>query len=337
MMNNILDDFWNDIASSKNDIDKSLQRLVCVDSLYRIYIGITDIPGRRFISLEIPKSKAKEFTSFTLPQGFIFKLEEPQVKHDGYNACILQAASSDQNDVFTIIAYDIINCLQNQKDSENYVMSLKKRIDKWKNFFKDPVNHRLSEEHVIGLLGELWTIKTIHEQSLERISELWNGPIHSSQDFQGNDISIEVKTSSSNKLEAVHISSEMQLDNSDKEALFLIVYRVERNDGCGWSLPELINHLRRLMSDFQLIRFNANLLCLGYRDEDEYLYDKKKYSFKEYKVYQVQENFPRITVSNLPKGICDTTYKLYLQNCSAFEKGMEDIITALREVEFNES
>ena len=336
MKNNNLNTIWVDIELQQNSHEQFLQRMVYVDLLYRAYIGVSDIPAKRFLSVEIPEREKNEFDTFTVPQGFTLKVEEPGVKHDGYASCFLQAANSDLNDVFAIVAKDILDNLKMQKDAEKWAVSLRRRIEKWREFFKNPANHRLSDKNVIGLFGELTFIKELRSNGVEIASDLWNGPIKSAQDFQGERVAIEVKTASSNSLEYVHISSEMQLDDAALEVLYLVAYRVERNDATGTSLPELIKLVSEDLNDQQRLRFQANLTCLGYSEEDASYYSKR-YSLKECQAYRVEDGFPRILRSDLLQGIMDITYRLNLKTCEEFAVEFDDIPQAIKEYEYGQS
>lgn len=336
MKSNDLNTIWIDIEVQHNARDRFLQRMVYVDLLYRAYIGVSGIPARRFLSIEIPERDTNQFDTFTVPQGFTLSLGNPGVKHAGYAACVLQAASSDQNDVFAVVAQDILDELRKQKEAGKYIETLKRRIEKWRDFFKNPAQNRLSERMVIGLFGELSFIKELSELGIEIASDLWNGPIKSAQDFQGERVAVEVKTASSNSLEYVHISSETQLDEADRDALYLVAYRIERNDVTGTALPELIKQVALMLNEQKRARFAAKLTCLGYSEEDDTLYSKR-YSLKERKVYKVEDGFPRVRRGDLPQGVMDISYRLALQACDTFTVEFDEIPQAIKEYEYGES
>lgn len=336
MKSDDLNKIWIDIEVQHNSREHFLQRMVYVDLLYRVYIGTSGIPSKRFLSIEIPEKDINQFDTFTVPQGFTLSLGDPGVKHVGYSACVLQAASSDQNDVFAVVSQDILDELRKQKESDKYVEILKRRIEKWRTFFKNPVKNQLSERMVIGLFGELSFIRELREAGIEIASDLWNGPIKSAQDFQGDRVAIEVKTASTNSLEYVHISSEAQLDEADREALYLVAYRIERNDASGTALPEMIKQAALMLDEQRRARFEANLTCLGYRDEDAALYSKR-YSIKERNAYKIEDGFPRVLRADLPQGVMDISYKIALQVCDTFAVEFDAIPQAIKEYEYGES
>lgn len=336
MKNNNLNSIWMEIEANKSQSNRFLQRMVYVHLLWRAYIGCSGIPSRRFLSLEIPSDRKNEFSSFIVPQGFTLSIGKPSVDHDGYVACILQATSSDQNDVFAVVAQDILEELSKQSDVGKYISVLKNRIIKWRDFFKNPSGNKLSNKAVIGLIGELTFIKKMHGVGIDIISDLWNGPIKASQDFQGIHTAFEVKTSGMHSLDYVHISSEEQLDDGNWNALFLIVYRVERNDAAENMLPVLIENVAKLLSEQQKLNYYAKLTCLGYSRKDKALYNKG-YIIKEQKAYIIKKGFPRVLKADLPQGINNISYQLALQNCEKYVSSQDDIAAAIKEYEYGEN
>lgn len=336
MKNNEIERIWQDIEAKKSAGKKAYQRIICVDMLYRIYIGSVEIPSRRYLSIEIPEADKGEFDTFSAPKGFTLTISDPAVKHDGFVACVLQAASHDQNDVFTVVVLDILQELEKHKKSADYIKTLKQRIAKWRDFFKNPTSKKLSDEVVIGLWGELNLMCQMHDSGILTISDMWNGPIKSAQDFQGDSVAIEVKTTTSNSLEYANISSEMQLDDDGRKALFLAAYRIERNDAIGITLPQLIEEAAGKFTDQQKSRFYAALLCLGYASEDSGLYNKG-YAVKEQRYYQVKEGFPRLLRCNMPQGVHDLRYRITLSNCSAFLAEADIIVSSIKEYEYGQS
>lgn len=336
MKNNDIERIWQDIETQKSSGEKAYQRMICVDMLYRVYIGCVGIPSLRYLSIEIPEADKGQFDAFSAPKGFTFTLSEPAVKHDGFAACVLQSASHDQNDVFTIVVMDILRVLSIQKQSADYIKALKQRIAKWKDFFKKPANKKLSEEMVVGLWGELQLIYQMHNSGISIISDLWNGPIKSAQDFQGKDVAIEVKTTTSNSLEYVNISSEMQLDDEGRKGLFLAAYRLERNDANGETLSQLIEKISVNLTEQQQKRFYAALLCLGYDPGDSGLYNKG-YVVKELKCYQIKDGFPRLLRCDMPQGVHDIKYSISLNNCSAYLAQWDVIVSSIKEYEYGQS
>lgn len=331
MTNNELERAWSEIESKQVDNAKRYQRLICSDLLYRIYIGSTGIPARRYIIFEIPEGEKEQFDECVELRGFSLSLNNTIVKHEGFISCLIQSSSSDDNDMFTVVIADIIEELSFIQDKRKYVSSLRRRIETWREFFKNINKKQLTDKAVIGLLGELIFINQTIETGLNNVVDLWNGPIKASQDFQGDKIAVEIKTVSSNDLNYAHISSEMQLDNTNYDYLFLVAYRLERNDVNGVKLPDIVEQIARALSDSQRNRFFAKLLCLGYDAQNARSQYGKGYVLKEYLSYQVENEFPKVTKRSLSKGIDEVKYRLALQECKPFEIEFDKIINAMRE------
>ena len=327
-----LDELWLEIESQYSSERKNYQRMICTDLLYRVYIGISGIPSRRFVSVEIPKEEEKEFDSFDIPQGFTVTISDPHIKHKGYVSCVLESTTSDLNDVFTVVVENILFELRKHKNKTDYISVLKERIEKWREFFRNPRQKKLSESEVIGLIGELTFLKTLYINDIIYGIDMWNGPVKAAQDFQSSSIAIEVKTSSAKTLESVRISSEMQLDSDGRNALFLGVYRVCQNDNNGFTLPDLIDELSSMMNLHHKERLFAKLLCLGYSKEDRDYYNKK-YIITEHEFYKVGEGFPRITKGTLPKGVYNSVYSLALMECADFKVEIECVLQTVKEYE----
>lgn len=336
MKTNDLHAAWLELEAQNRTNGHDYQRLICIDMLFRVFIGVTGIPSSRYMLLEIPESDAETFVAFSAPQGFVMSIRNPSIPHSGYVACVIQSSSHDQNDVFTIVVADILNELRKQKESSKYVATLKKRIEKWKTFFKNPNMKRLSNEKVIGLIGELCCMHDMHVSGLTYASEMWNGPLRSAQDFQGATTAVEVKTIVGSCFDHVSISSEVQLDDTGKQALYLVVYRIERNDTTGLQLSDYVDKVASLLLEEQRTKLYASLVCFGYTQDTASQYTKK-YLIREKKVYRVVNGFPRMLRSDLVHGIMNIRYDLALNACSTYEDSFEALSRTIKEYENGES
>lgn len=328
MMTNSLEAVWDELETRMSNPKAGAQIMICPELLYRVYAGVIGIPSKRYLVIEIPESQKKEFDSFSVPKGISLSIVDPIIKHSGFVACLLEATSADQNDVFTIVAEDILNEL-NKKDVDKFVVALKQRIEKWKDFFKNPERKQLSEEVVIGLIGELSLIEDLLEQSLSCATELWNGPLKAAQDFQGDTIAFEVKTSCSSQVKTVKISSEIQLDDSGRSHFLLVVNRLERDDAFGRSLPEYVSSIYEKLPAQKKRLFLAKLKCLGYDHETSEIYTQA-YSLKERFVYTVAEGFPRILSSDLKSGVTNVNYRVRLSECEDYLTDFDQLIDIVR-------
>lgn len=335
MVNENIDFLWDNLQDSAKKNSKPYHRMVCTGLLYRAYIGVTGIPLRRFAEIEIPRKEAEKFRAFIIPKGFNIDIREPSTVHTGYLSCSLEAATPEDNDVFTIVAKDILEELNKSKEAQGFISILIDRINKWKEFFKSYENRRMSDEYVIGLFGELLTMKKLIEMGIPNVISFWNGPLRSAQDFQCTNVAIEVKTTTKNKLSSVNISSEYQLDDSEIKSLYLIAYRLEA-DNDGIKLPELIDSVANMLTAEEKGRYFASLYCMGYKEEDAESYSQG-YCPKEIITYRVHGDFPRLIRRNVPQNVFDTQYKLSLAACEPYITSVDEIAYAIRENENGEA
>lgn len=326
-----LETVWQEIESKKAEGSSEYAKMVCPDLLCRVYIGITDIPSKRYIIFEIPEAEKYQFDAFVEPKGFRLSIEETVVKHSGYVSCFMQASSSANNDVFSIVVSDIIDAVSNEGDPRDYVHTLRETIEKWREFFRSAAQKVLSDKQIVGLFGELTFLKQAMEAGVDFAPDMWNGPLRAPQDFQGEKTAVEIKSVSSNVIKTVHISNESQLDNSKYERLFLSVYRIERNDKKGMTLPELAEHIASSMTTARRKRFYAKLTCSGYdREKAPELYTRG-YLVRENVSYRVEDDFPKIVRDMLSAGISEVEYTLNLQVCENSRTSFESVLEAVRE------
>lgn len=330
-MNNGLEKIWLDMESKKTDESSEYAKMVYPDLPGRVYIGITGIPSKRYITFEIPEAEKHQFDAFVEPKGFKLMIEDAIIKHAGFVACVMEASSSANNDVFSIVVEDIIEAIRTEDNPNDYVRILRETIEKWREFFKSPAQKVLSDKQIIGLFGELSFLRQAMEAGIDFAPDFWNGPLRAPQDFQGSRTAVEIKAISSFSIKTVHISNEAQLDNSRYDQLFLSVYRIEKNNERGMTLPELVEQTATAMIPARRNRFYAKLTCAGYdREKAGELYTNG-YRILENISYSVEDDFPRITKGILPVGISEVEYTLDLQGCRDSRTGFENVLEAIRE------
>lgn len=330
MISENLNNVWEELESeTSRNIGGMGLRLVCRDLLYRTYLGVVSVPRRRLLLLEVPAKDATKYQNFSSTEGFEISIKETGYEKEGFVSCIMMTSSSELNDVFSILAEDILVTLQCCNAEDEFVSALESRLDKWKEFFRKKIRRLLSEDQQIGLLGELWLVKSLLESSLDFAIDMWNGPVRTAQDFQYMDTAIEVKATLANHIGTVVINSADQLSNKTFPNIYLGVVRLSRSDISGKSLPEFIQEIEDLLVGGPLNKFRAKLLCLGYDPalKDQY---EQKFKFDEILFFSVGEGFPRITRECLPRGVEKIRYDLNLSFCKDFEVNFETVLGQLK-------
>ena len=219
---------------------------------------------------------------------------------------------NELDDVFALFIENIYNSI-NELETESIVISqVLDSIAKWKKLFDRIKSTLLSEQEQKGLIGELMFISESLEYGVtnDTIIENWYGPDYYNKDFIINNKGFEIKTTTQDR-PTIKISSEQQLDKQDLNILYLIQYNLEESKSNGFTLPELINKIRVEIAGSFIIKskFDEKLIQIGYFDDDSSNYDTK-YKLIEKHIYNVDDNFPKITKSTLPKGIFNSIYNI---------------------------
>lgn len=321
-----LNDLWLTLETKIKSNQQTMQQLIAPDSQFRLFIGVEGLPTRRFVSVEIPESQKKSVLGIQPLQGIDVIIGKPLVSHEGFCSCKLQSSSNEQNDVFSIVAQDILVELDSCESKDAYVEVLIERLEKWRGFFKK--KHKpLSESEIVGLFGELQFAKNMMDQGVTNIIDFWSGPIKSAQDYRAFNIFAEIKSKVTDQLASVKISSEEQLNYDGSSPMYLVVYRLEKSNS-GMNIHELIQAISIQLTDSYRSIFDAKLLCLGYQRDDAY---DSKYVAKECRQYKVEKEFPRITPPTLPSGLFGITYNLSIDKCEPYRVDFEQIIDSFKE------
>lgn len=219
------------------------------------------------------------------------------------------------NELDEVFALFIENIYESINDLETESMVINQIIDsiaKWKKLFDKIKSTLLTEEQQKGLIGELMFINESLEHGVqnESIIENWFGPDYYNKDFIINNKGFEIKTTTQDR-PTIKISSEQQLDKQDLGILYLIQYNLEETKSNGFTLPELINKVRVEISANYILKskFDEKLIQIGFNDDDSAKYETK-YKLIKKNIYNVNDDFPKITKSTLPKGIFNSIYNI---------------------------
>ena len=206
--------------------------------------------------------------------------------------------------------------------SKTLVQVLLTRFEKWKSLFENITSAGLSPEEQRGLFGELFFLRKWLKNNTDKRKcvEAWYGPEKSNQDFQHGVWAVEVKTSSGNNHQKIHISNERQLDTSNLGHLFLFHLSLEARVGSGESLNDLVDSLHELFAidAHAEIIFSAKLLEAGYFAQHKYLYESDGYFIRHENFYKIEKEFPRIEEKDIRNGVGDVKYSVILTSCSDY-------------------
>jgi hypothetical protein len=266
---------------------------------------------------------ANLLTTSQLPKVAGLDIESRKI--DEESKLIVLILKDKQNwELFYSLCSDLVQATRESSGHESAVATFIRRLNRWQEFLKRGRPDLLVEERIKGLLGELVFLRDhlMKAFSAEFAVDCWKGPEGFPQDFNVNQIAIEVKCQSGGSIPSVRINSADQLV-SQLPQLFLHVVTLARSDAAQISvinLPLVVEDLRTSIgfaSSAALERFNDLLLAVGYTDSTEYL--DFNYVMVSEDSFQVREAFPRIQAHELMPGVERVSYTIRLSACRPFE------------------
>lgn len=310
-----LSEIWIDLEAQAESAGHTLGRRLPTPPRVDCFIGIETSPTKlRMIRIEAEGSWGELSTSFPKVQGLKLSLFKTSSKK--LSLTILQSVSGS-TEIFEHFVWDVYTAVTNGV-SESAFMRVISRLYLWQSFFK-AVNDRMSPSQVVGLYGELRTLKFLILDAKFGPNAVfaWTGPDSSLQDFCLGNSFIEVKTTASSGDANVKIASERQLETSFSDNLYLVVYRVDARTGgsAGRNIREVIAELRALLAENNVagLHFEDQLLKCGYSDHDTTL--KTRFTIRDSQWFDVHSDFPRIEECTLPTGVSKVSYTLNVAAC----------------------
>jgi len=246
-------------------------------------------PGREEIELRTPAAGSEpEVTPFE-------RLSLARVQRDGTAWFRLVVDARDMHYEAYVLLESIVDLL---KSGASFRHAVSEAVSSLKDLLAG--RSRLTEEKVLGLLGELLVLShAIDVLGEEAAITSWLGPMAEEHDFAFAEFDAEVKTTKSES--RVHvIGSETQLEPEPGRPLYLVSIQLTRAGLAeqGFTLPSLIADTRSRL-DRSRRTFDAVIEGLGWRDMDADLYKVRYQRRSTPRAYLVDEEFPAITSGRL--------------------------------------
>lgn len=221
--------------------------------------------------------------------------------------------------IFDLIGGEVANELAG--GSAKPAEIVKKILSKWRRFWGQLPSSILSIEEQIGLFAELWfLLEWLFPKFGQSVVLNWRGPWGSRHDFEWPDKSIEVKATTNSRGRIHHIHGLRQLENPENGPLFLFSMVLREENGSLNDLPSLIEKCRYQLinSEDGLSHFENALAHIGYSPLFEEEYKKVKLHIIECLLFEVCEDFPRLTThsfsQNISTGIERVDYEINLNS-----------------------
>ena len=299
-----------------------------------LFLALRKPDGNLCFIVETAKESLSPELKFESSDGYTIDVGPAGKKHPNTLQIIIECKHPQFNDLFIALIEDVIDSVASKQSESQCVNELSARLFKWMRFMQRHGLEGLGDKQQQGLYGELFFLDSIliPTVGMSKGIEGWVGPQGKNQDFQLDDASVEVKTTSSNSPDIVHISNIGQLDPVASPSLFLLHIAFDVRRGDQNTLPALIDAIRKkCAADGPRLQqaFEEQLMESGYLDTHASRYEHTQYTVKKLQFYKVGKGFPQLKEAELPTGICDVKYSLSLSACASFRIDESDVINSI--------
>lgn len=246
---------------------------------------------------------------------------------------ILTLEERDHFDIFRALCGHLLEATANHPYGANGpgLRLVLRRLADWHNMLRRRREALLTTEETIGLVGELLFLR---DQVLPRAVAAssvaaWRGAHRDEQDFAIGAWQIEVKTQLSTSDHRLLISSEAQLDNAGSR--LLLCHQTIARAPAGAAAVSLNALIDELMHEFTaaglliLEQFEAALEACHYIRREEY--DEPQWLLTDRRLFEVRDDFPRLTAAMLPTGVHAVSYSILLSACQRFAVDLDQMLT----------
>jgi len=222
---------------------------------------------------------------------------------------LLECSMSAYLPNFTEILKEILTDFDN--GTSDIGQSVIKVISKWRYFFSEPKSEIMSEENIVGLIGELMLLLKLLPLYRSESVVIWTAD-RGEEDFMNGDNVVEVKTTLKEKHEHIINGIDQLRIIPGRSKLILSLLFVKSDSENAVTLPSLINAAAELLSEYPEAYelFFKKLKSRGYdtRDADQYM--AYRFSLINGKLFYVDGLFPKLTTDELNSPLSPRISKL---------------------------
>lgn len=295
-------------------------RRVHAEASCELSAGIQQPGGAPLLVLELPAADVPP--DIVLPQSRGFSVE-PRLTGGSSSGTVRYAlilSDPAYEAVFDILCTDVAALAAVPARRGEALRSWVRQLHVWQDFMARHGPGGMTEEEVIGLIGELLIIRD-HLQplmSIRAVLDTWAGPDTQPNDFGLPGGFLEVKATTRQAPAVIPISNAEQLD--DRRGTIVLAHVHLRPDPGGVKLPELAGAVRTVVREEapdRVARFEGQLRDAGYLEAQAGLYDRS-YALDHVDFYRVSGEFPRLTPADLRTGIDSCRYTIRVSACAPF-------------------
>ena len=233
---------------------------------------------------------------------------------------------------FSVMCFDIAERAKKGESIEAAFSIATDCLLDWSDLFKRRGKAGLTRNEVMGLWGELSTLLSLLRSEVggaELIVQGWRGPNGDQRDIGFNTTRIEVKTQLATKAIGLRISSLDQLEDSGGK-LRVILNRISPSEN-GFSAIELTETIFKLINENRVAHSEFERKLMLAEMDFEQLACHEKFGMDEQLIYEVNDSFPKLTLSNIPLGIKSAEYEISGSAISSFQITWEQLLGGLND------
>jgi hypothetical protein len=281
-----------------------------------LYLGVSS-EGKRCLILALPGNKHLDFKGIQKENLSIKYFREK-------NLIVLELIDNDYHDLFDDLVLSMYHGIKSITQVDEYSNHFIQAFYRWSEFFEDKKTDLLSEEAIKGIMGELLILKLLitepERPGINFLLKAWTGLYDKGNDFELESKNLEVKTKSPSGVD-VKIASEFQLEVSPGKGLELFVVSIQSDFSVGIHIRDLIMEIKKLVQESSgdsTILWKAlsqkNITAKNVNQYDRYRF--QPVSWISYNC--ADENFPKLSRSNIPEEISGLNYMLRTNLLASF-------------------
>ena len=301
---------YDNLVKNKDSIkpsDFGLKPLV-MDSHNRIYIAEN---LAKEMSIYVEFSTDNILNTYTFPElKGVSISRKKDIVQKGYHYLKITREAECPDEVFISLSISLADGINEAETDLKTLLLIDSVLKQYSHLFTKKTKS-LGREKEQGLYCELLFLEKLIEEKGDSAIENWTGPEKNKHDFVIDDRhEVEIKSTNNEEQLIIHISNENQLDKAGLDELRLITYVVEVNNA-GETVDNVISRIIKAISSADMYLQFLTDLALMEVEPNSY---KGEYNFVVVKKYTfiVDDDFPRISKSNISPKIYDVKYRLNL-------------------------
>jgi hypothetical protein len=217
--------------------------------------------------------------------------------------------------VFAALCRDVVASTADGVTDDQLGAAVLARLQRWRALLERDVAG-LDDAVLRGLIGELTVLETrlLPHMSLMEAVSAWRGPSGAPQDFLLPSGELIETKAVDRDAAAVRIHGAAQLDGGTAPLILAVVRLQTTAPGSSGATtaPRLVLRVRqRLSGDADALRdFDAGLAAIGWHDHPAH--DDLAVRILQVDAYAVLDEFPRLTMADVPFGVGDLDYSVTL-------------------------